>query len=578
MYFRCAFLVAGVTATLAEENCDLLSIGVNRTLTPKDGSLYDDSREQFASTLRSTATSDAMLSPDAIVYPTSGDELSAIVNFAASCDYKLSIRSGGHQFSGYSSCKAGGSSCIQIDMTSFNSFSLVDGTDNVVTVGVGLRLEEVAPMLQELGLVIPMGHCTKVGVGGHFQTSAAGMLGRAFGLGLDWVLSFRIMTANGQVRTVDRESDAALYNAVLGGAPGSFGIILDYTIEAIKSADHPYSHMFYFFWPLTKTSFSDVSKVYQDIMSTPEVNRDLFLYLTIDPTAQALAAGDVDPHIISLVGVWTGVDNGNLTGTNMEKYIGPFFNITGKGDAPTVVFDTPAPLHVIQNSLLFPFDHPNFRYLQHSVTSSKIADPEYFAMVSDLIEIYDAMPRLHLSFSFQPYGGTGDGTQFNKNAGLNGFPTRSMGTLNDMWIFFEDESQASMIEAELVAFLERSAETEYVKAKPGVETFWIGTQSIYAEEASMKSDYAKYYPNATMFEDLQDVKMRVDPTDVFSSDMTIPLKEENDSVPKPESGSDLDGVESAAGDIDGGSSRCLRVAASTNLGFLLAGFLGLVLM
>lgn len=573
-------------SALAEVVCDdLSSIGVERVVTPSDGDSYEESRKQFASNLGSQALSDTMLSPDAVVYPANDDDLVKIVKFAASCGYRLSIRSGGHQFAGHSSCKAGGDGpakkCIQVDMSAFDSIYLMEGNDNVVTVGSGVLLEDFAPALQELGLMVPMGHCNKVGVGGHFQTSAAGMFARGFGLGLDYVKSFRIVTAadadatgdGGTVRTVSRESDAGLYNAVLGGGPGSFGIVVDYTVEAIKSADHPHSHMFYYFWPMTNTTFEDVATLYQEMMSDPALERDMFLYLTVGVPPAVLEGGGIDPHVISLVGVWSGVDNGNLTEpANKQAYIDPWFFNGTEGMEPTVVFDMPASLDVIQNTMLFAFNHSDNRYFQHTVTSSMISDTEYFAMANDFILKLDSMDGVYVSYDFAPYGGSpgGQGSQYNRNVGLNGFPTRTMRTNNDIWIFFDDEAKADMLEGELKSFLERTADTEYVKSRPGVDGMWYSTQSIHADEAVLKTNYATYYSNATMFEDLQTVKMRVDPNDVFNSDMTVPLP------PKDETGDgdgDGDPMTDTNGSHDSGDASGASLAAVVSLSWRSAAFL-----
>merc|ERR1719221_1341967 len=133
---------------------------------------YDASRKQWASKMASSSVSDARLSPTFIMYCTDSEQVTLSINFAKRCGFKVSLRSGGHQYAGFSSCVEG-SKCIQLDVSEINTFDYgVDGKFNRVTLGVGLTIEQVAEKLLPIGLSIPTGVCKSVGVGGHFQSSS----------------------------------------------------------------------------------------------------------------------------------------------------------------------------------------------------------------------------------------------------------------------------------------------------------------------------------------------------------------------------------------------------------------------
>ena len=283
--------LAGIHSTAGNHHCKDLknAIGVDNIVTREDKN-YNDARVQFASSLGSSELSDSVTSPEAIVYAHSNQDLQDILKFAHHCQYKLHVRSGGHQYSGYSSCHADEKRCIQVDMSAFQEFEV---NDYIVKVGVGMRLGTMNELIQPYNLTIPFGVCDSVGVGGHYQSSSVGVLARAFGLGMDHVVSFRILTADGTLHTVTKESDTALYNGVLGGGPGNFGIILHYTFEALKSEDYPHMHTFFWTWPYTNQRFQDVMQVYTDIMRMPEINRDLFLYASVTNPRDLRDAGDV---------------------------------------------------------------------------------------------------------------------------------------------------------------------------------------------------------------------------------------------------------------------------------------------
>ena len=77
-----------LSVTAEEKDCtDISTVGIEgEIVTSEDGQdVYNDARQQFASTLGSVELSDTMLSPDIIVYPASEDDLSKIVTFTSDC-------------------------------------------------------------------------------------------------------------------------------------------------------------------------------------------------------------------------------------------------------------------------------------------------------------------------------------------------------------------------------------------------------------------------------------------------------------------------------------------------------------
>jgi FAD/FMN-containing dehydrogenase len=166
----------------------------------------------------STEASDYMLHPEAIVFCQNNDSVLSVIDFANCCDYKLSVCSGGHTYAGYSSCEEGTPCIIQLDMmSSFLQFSHQGVGSNVVTLGIGLTIGDMHTLLVPLGLTIPMGICKSVGIGGHFQSSALGLLSCSFGYGMDCVTSIQIVTSQGTILDVSRDLHWDLYSAVLLG-------------------------------------------------------------------------------------------------------------------------------------------------------------------------------------------------------------------------------------------------------------------------------------------------------------------------------------------------------------------------
>jgi FAD/FMN-containing dehydrogenase len=77
---------------------------------------------------------------------------------------------------------------------------------------------------QEHGLAPLLGSTTDVGVVGYSFGGGMGWLARKYGLAVDTVRAFDIVTADGRLRHVDAQSDPELFWGARGGA-GNFGIV-----------------------------------------------------------------------------------------------------------------------------------------------------------------------------------------------------------------------------------------------------------------------------------------------------------------------------------------------------------------
>ena len=180
-------------------------------------------------------------------------------------------RGGGHQYCG-TSCD---NDALILSMDRFNQLEKkevnlkdVTGPDgkphtavtNEFRVGTGIRLKELATWFnkggdengeaaegsnEHFGVTVPHGECPTVGIGGHSQTGGVGHIARNFGYCIDYVYGFTIVTADGRIRSVNRDSpeqdDKDLYWAVLGGSPGAFGVTTELVFHPILDEDYPHS-------------------------------------------------------------------------------------------------------------------------------------------------------------------------------------------------------------------------------------------------------------------------------------------------------------------------------------------------
>ena len=141
------------------------------------------------------------------------------VNFAREHRLLTAVRCGGHSFSGKSSCDGG----IMIDLSTMHGCR-VDPAERRAYLEGGSVLGVLDREAQALGLAVTAGVVSHTGAGGLTLGGGLGRLGRRFGLTSDNVVSFDIVTTDGQFLKASETSNPDLYWALRGGG-GNFGVV-----------------------------------------------------------------------------------------------------------------------------------------------------------------------------------------------------------------------------------------------------------------------------------------------------------------------------------------------------------------
>ena len=223
-------------------------------LIGEDG--YDDAREQYAT----TSFNEADVSPGIILYPAVGkgvEDIQKAIKMCRDLGMAIAVRTGGHQYCGYSSTSPMN---MQVDLSKTFPEYQYDKDNNILKCGVSHALGDWAGLNNEQDIYLPMGVCAHVHLGGHVHTGGWGIVGRSHGLLADHVLSFDIILADGNQKTVvkpesgvtDQANDDLFY-AVLGGSKGGdFGIVTHWTFSPLRNADYPNSACYNFTWLWSK--------------------------------------------------------------------------------------------------------------------------------------------------------------------------------------------------------------------------------------------------------------------------------------------------------------------------------------
>jgi FAD/FMN-containing dehydrogenase len=167
--------------------------------------------------------------PALVVQPTSAAQVAAAVGFARDRGLLLSIKGGGHNMAGTSITEGG----LTLDMSRMRDVS-VDPDARLAHVGSGCLLRDVDRATQAHGLATPLGSFnSEVGVAGLTLGGGLGYLTRRFGWTVDSLAEVEIVTADGQIRTANRDENADLFWALRGGG-GNFGVVTRFTFRLFE--------------------------------------------------------------------------------------------------------------------------------------------------------------------------------------------------------------------------------------------------------------------------------------------------------------------------------------------------------
>lgn len=192
------------------EDAAALAAAVSGSVLLPDDAEYDDERAVF--------NLNHELKPAVIVVAQCATDVAAAVAFAARAYRPVVVKATGHQVVGMAE------GAVLITTRRMNDVE-IDAVGRTATVGAGAVWAEVVQQAAAAGLAPLNGSNPTVGVVGY--TLGGGLsptLGRSHGYAADHVRSLDVVTADGELRHVDAESDPELFWALRGGK-GNFGVV-----------------------------------------------------------------------------------------------------------------------------------------------------------------------------------------------------------------------------------------------------------------------------------------------------------------------------------------------------------------
>jgi hypothetical protein len=164
--------------------------------------------------------------PLAIVYCSTDRDVSNAICWARNNCVAIRIRSGGHNYEGYSV----GNDVLVIDISRMNGLE-IDRANNILKVQGGVKNKQVYGLVAAEGYPFPGGTCPTVGVSGYALGGGWGYSCRYLGLGCDSLLELELVDYTGKIVLANEYSNADLFWACRGAGGGNFGVVVSLTFK-----------------------------------------------------------------------------------------------------------------------------------------------------------------------------------------------------------------------------------------------------------------------------------------------------------------------------------------------------------
>jgi FAD/FMN-containing dehydrogenase len=193
--------------------------------------------------------------PAAVAFCAGEADVQRCIEFARNYALPISVRSGGHDNGGYSTCNDG----LVIDLARIDHVRF-NPSPRSADVGMGVKIGPLYRKLWAHGVTTTAGTCPSVGIGGLALGGGIGPLVCKYGVTCDNVISASVITADGSLLHASPVENADLFWAIRGGG-GNFGVV---TKIELRVFDVPRVLKGSLVYPASQ--HSDVLRFYRDFL------------------------------------------------------------------------------------------------------------------------------------------------------------------------------------------------------------------------------------------------------------------------------------------------------------------------
>ncbi|ETS73175.1 hypothetical protein PFICI_15120 [Pestalotiopsis fici W106-1] len=178
--------------------------------------------------------------PDYYVEVTDAQDIISVLSFSNAYGFPLSIKNSGHDYMTRSGAKAaGGLSSIELWVHNLKGLEYQedfvpegcnDGVGRAISVAAGESTGAAYEFADAQNVTILGGYSPTIALsGGWVQGGGHSPLAPVYGLGVDRVVDFKLVTPDGVLRVANACQNPDLFRALRGGGGGTFGVVLEAT-------------------------------------------------------------------------------------------------------------------------------------------------------------------------------------------------------------------------------------------------------------------------------------------------------------------------------------------------------------
>ncbi|KAJ5716008.1 FAD binding domain protein [Penicillium malachiteum] len=198
---------------------------------------------------------------------TNAQDVQETLHFTQKHNIRLVIRNTGHDYYGKST--APGAVALwthNMKQTEYLDYNSSAYAGPALRIGAGIQGFEAMEAANSYGKAIVTGNCASVGIaGGYSQGGGHGPLASWYGLGVDQVLEWEVVTVSGDVLTVSPTQTPDLFWALTGGGGGTYAIVLSLTVKLHPEVSTAAASLTFeapdkkeIFWEAVKTFVTDI--------------------------------------------------------------------------------------------------------------------------------------------------------------------------------------------------------------------------------------------------------------------------------------------------------------------------------
>lgn len=187
--------------------------------------------------LRNTPQS-LTVNPAFIVWPTTIEHAQQCIKFALKHNLYIMVAGTGHYYIGRHSCEDGifiRTSLFKEMEMDLNDTKGYNHSEGNIKLGAGIVFSEAHKLTASVNRFIVSGWATTVGVIGWSISGGHGPFAPGKGSGVDNILEATLVTANGEILTVNSTSNSDLYWAIRGGGGSAWGLFINNITHAQNS-------------------------------------------------------------------------------------------------------------------------------------------------------------------------------------------------------------------------------------------------------------------------------------------------------------------------------------------------------